>query len=277
MLFAAEKVYEPDQDYPELTGDGHSVIVGGEQRLLSRIPPPLGADMSGWSIPWLQAGIDKIPRSEWSARLAEQVEKQSRVSDFQNFPPHDQDGLPTCWANGPAHAATTQRVIQGLPYVELSSNSIAVPISGGRSGGWEGEALKYAVKHGFASVALWNNNDLNRRLNTDPNVIADRENYKPLEWVDCGNDYDAYVTCALLGMPMAVAYNDWSHVVSLSDAVEIEPGSFGLRIRNNWGAWGAENRFGFKGYAVFREGQRSHGRPSSGFALRQVTSANSGE
>jgi hypothetical protein len=272
MLFANETVYD-DANSKELYGDGEVVFAGGDRRLLARIAPPANESTKGFATPFASSGIAKIPRSEWSARLKEQIRLECRVSDYQNFPPHDQNGLPTCWANGPAHAATTMRVMQGLRYVELSSCSVAVPISGGHRGGYEGRALAYAAKYGFVSCKLWPNNSTNRSLMSNAACQADREHYKCLEWIDLGNDFEAYMTCAILGLPMAVAYNDWRHVVSLSDGVEIEGGSFGLRIRNNWGRWGAANKYGFYGYAVFREGQRQHGIPSSGFALRQVTSS----
>ena len=263
-----------DAECQELIGDGDSVIANGERRLLSRIKPPVDNDTTGFATPFAKSGIEKIPRHEWDARLKEQVELCTRVSDFQNFPSHDQDGIPTCWGNGPAHAATTQRVIQGLNYVEMSANSVCVPISGGRRGGYEGSALAYAAKHGFASVKYWANNDLNKSLMNDPQVQADRKRHVPLEWIDCGNDFDAYMTIALLTIAGAVAYNDWSHVISTADGVLIEKGSYGLRPRNNWGdRWGSKNKYGFGGYVLFREGQRTHGCPDSGFGLRQMTSS----
>lgn len=271
MLYRNETIYD-DRSFRALLGDGKMVIVGGERRLLSRIPPKPDHDRSGYSTAF-EDKFATIPRSEWSERLKEQLARKARVSDFQNFPPHDQDGLPTCWSNGPAHAATTQRVIQGLPYLELSACSTAVPISGGHVGGNEDTAVEYAAKYGWASCKVWPNNSTSRSLMDSSEVKADRLNHKALEWVYLGNKFENYATAALLGWPMAVAYNDWSHVVSLCDLVEIEPGHFGLRIRNNWGKWGAANEYGFYGYAVFPEGARSHGCPDSGFALRQVTSA----
>lgn len=272
MLFKNEIVYD-GTNFSQLIGDGETVDAGGERRLLSRLPPPLGATSDGFAKPFGDV-LQVIPRSEWSARLKEQLELEARVSDWQNFPSYDQNGLPTCWANGPCAAASTMRVMMGLPYKQISACSVAVPISGGHQGGWEGDALDYLAKHGGVSVDLWPNNDTRRSLMNDAACQADRENFKALEWVDLGSKFENYVTAALLGFPMAVAYNDWSHVVMLCDAVEIEPGSFGLRIRNNWSeSWGAKNKYGFGGYAVFREGARSHGRPSSGFALRQVTPA----
>jgi hypothetical protein len=156
----------------------------------------------------------------------------------------------------------------------MSGMSVAVPISGGTSPGYEGAALQYSAKNGWVRSSLWPNRDNSRRYMSDAACQADRENHKALEWVDLGNDYNKFATACLLNWPIAVAYNDWSHVVMICDLVEIEPGSFGLRIRNNWGdSFGAKGRFGFGGYAVFREHGGAHSRPSSGFALRQQTAA----
>lgn len=270
QLFRGEVVYD-DRNFHSLLGDGKVVMAGGEPRLLSRIPPQPKHDRRSYSTAF-EDKFTPIPRGEWSARLKEQIERKGRVSDFQNFPPHDQDGLPTCWSNGPAHAATTQRVIQGLPYLELSACSTAVPISGGHVGGNEDTAVEYAAKHGWCSVACWPNNSCDRSLLNDDKCNADRENHKALEWIYLGSKFENYATAALLCWPMAGASNSWSHVTMVCDLVEIEPNSFGVRIRNNWGDWGAKNEYGFPGYAVFREGA-PHACTDSGFALRQVTSS----
>ena len=270
-LYAGEIVYD-DFNSHALRGDGHSIIVGGERRLFSRTRPPMSANPRDFSVKFEDVA-ETIPRDEWGDRIKEQLEKMARVSDFQDFPPHDQRDGPLCWANGPAHAMTTVRVMQGAPYVEMSAASVAVPISGGHQGGWEGDALKYGAKYGFVSSLLWPNTSTDRSLMRNEACQLDRENHKNMEWIDLGNRFENYATAALNVWPGAVAYNDWSHVVSVCDLVLLDDGHFALRIRNNSGKWGAANRFGQYGYAVFREGARTHGCPDSGFGLRVVTSS----
>jgi len=175
-----------------------------------------------------------------------------------------------CWANGPAQAMTIMRRIQHLPHKQISAASFAVPISGGHSGGWEGNALKYAAEHGGVSTDLWPNYSCDGSLQNRPEVIADRPKHKALKWVDCGSVFERYMAMCLLTRPGAFAYNWMSHVMCMCDGVEIEPGSFGLRVRNSWGEWGAKNDLGFAGFAVYREG---HGTPDSGFHLLQVTAS----
>lgn len=272
FLFQGETVYD-DGNSQELMGDGNEVIVGGERRILARLKPGIDADpdpLKG-AIEFEEA-FPLIPRSEWDDRLEMQLKAQARVSDHQDFDPYDQNGLPTCWANGPCAAASTACVIAGYPYIQISSCSVAVPISGGRSGGWEYDALNYLAKHGGVSVDLWPNNSTSRSLMNDPACQADRSNHVALEYLTIkGRNFDAYMTAALMTLPQAWAYNDWRHVIMGCDGVSLAPKKYGLRGRNNWGRWGAANRFGKYGYAVFQEGARSHGCPDSGVVIRVVT------
>lgn len=258
-----------DSNWQSLIGNGKQVHAAGDVRLLSAMPKPAGHDTRLYSKPF-RDGFSVIPRSEWPARIAEQKAKRMRVSDFQKFKAHDQNGLPTCWANGPAHAATTTRVIQGLPLIYISACSMAVPISGGHVGGYEGEALAYMQKNGAASTDVWGNNDTSRSLNSDPKVVESRKHHFALEMYEC-EGFDEFATAALLGFVCAVAYDFWNHVISSADLVQIEPASYGFFQRNNWSDnWGDKNDYGFGGYLTMREGR---GTPSSGFALRQVTSS----
>ena len=256
------KVYD-SSNFRELIGDGTRVQGGGEWRLLSAVPRPIGR-LCGAPF---GSQIPLIPRANWSTLIKLQKAKRRRISDFQTFAPHDQNGLPTCWANGPAHAFTTMRVIQGLPLVYMSACSAAVPISGGHSGGNEADAGDWSVEHGWASQAVWANNDTTRSLNSSPAVIESRTHHTAPLILDLGSNFDAYATAALLELPFAVAFNWWSHVISGGDLVELSPGKFGIMYRNNWGNWGDKNDSGQPGYVTMAEGR---GTPDSGFAYIQT-------
>ena len=277
-LFKGEVVYDTDAKLRSI-GFGRkfmdTVRVDGVDYALSSCPPPADHDPRGYSREMSE--LDVIPRSDWTPALKEQIEQKRRTSDYQRFPAHAQTG-PTCWANGPAHAATTCRAIQGLAVDfgtgegVMSANSVSVPISGGVSGGYEGSALKYSHDHGWVSCKFFPNGSKDRSLLDSAPCAADRLNNKALEWVDIGSDFEKFATACLLNWPIAVAYNGWSHVVMICDLVEIESGHFGLRIRNNWGeSFGVKNEYGFGGYAVFPEAGGPHGKQSSGYALRQQT------
>lgn len=270
-LFAGEESYVYDaSNIKDIMGDGREIYAGGDRRLFSRLPPPKDAQPPMNSTPFEDA-FEIIPRSKWDEMIDAQIANGGRVSDYQNFAPYDQNGLPTCWANGVMAAAATKRVQMGYAYKQISSCSVAVPISGGHSGGWETDALNYLIKYGGVSTDLWPNNSTDRSLMKDPKCQADRKNFMALEYLTLNSRFETYATAALLGIPVAVAYNDWSHVVMGCDLVRISAGKYGYRIRNNWGNWGSKNAYGHAGYAVFAEGAYSHGCPDSGVGIRQMT------
>jgi hypothetical protein len=257
-----------DTNWKTQLGDGRAVVVGGEKFLLSGMPKPPGHDSRSYS-KLFGAEIPKIPRSEWPARIKEQSARKSRISDHQRWPCDNQGSFPTCWSAGTCQTYSTARVMQlGMEhYVRISAMSLAVPISGGRRGGYEGDAVEYLTRHGGVDAKLWGYTDPGNH-DSDPQVQANRILHKALETYEC-EGFDEFATALLLNFPCTVSYNWWSHVVMLTDLVEIEPGSFGFRIRNNWGeGYGDKGEYGFGGYAIFREGR---GTPSGGFAFRQVT------
>lgn len=254
-----------DSSYTELLGDGNVVVATGENRMLSRVPKPAGHDTRVYSRPFGDV-FKTIPKSEWSARANEMATKKMRVSDAQRFRPTNQGSRPTCWAAGTCHAFMTNRVMQGGSVEFLSPCSIAVPISGGNSGGYEGDAVEYFLKYGGVREKFWGPTDTSRSLDGRPECANDRKLFKALEVLELTSE-EEFATACLLGFACTVAYDWWSHVVSLADFVEIERGSFGFRIRNNWGDWGDKNDSGFYGYSVMRTGR---GTPDSGFVFRQV-------
>lgn len=256
-----------ETNWKDEIGDGESVTVGGQKFLLSAVPKPKEHNSRLYSRAF-GAEVSRIPRSEWSARIKEQAARKRRISDHQRWACDNQGSYPTCWAAGTCQAYSTARVMQmGMEhYTRISAMSVAVPISGGHSGGYEGNAVEYLTKYGGVDVALWGYTDPSHH--TSAEVIANRVLHKALESYEC-DGFDDFATALLLGYPCTVSYNWWSHVVMLTDLVEVESGSFGFRIRNNWGeSYGDKGEYGFGGYAVFREGR---GTPSGGFAFRQVT------
>lgn len=258
-----------DSNYTDLIGDGTKVIVDGQVFLLSATPKPEDHDSRGYSKAFA-AEVPTIPRSEWSARIQELTELKAHVSQSQEWDSDNQGSFPQCWASGTVAAASTCRVSMGLPYIRLSSMAVARPICGGRiTGGYEGNAVDFLVKHGTCPVDLWGYTDNSKDRSGDPQVQAARLRFKAMEVYECSG-FDEFATACLLKFPSTVSYNWWSHVVMLCDLVEIERGSFGFRIRNNWGTWGDNNEFGKSGYAIFREGK---GTPSGGFAFRQMTAS----
>lgn len=257
--------------YDERMSDGSIMQVRleqGQKRYMSWKPTVNGRKAMS-ALPRYRDNFPVFPRSDWKAMLAEQKARRRRIIDYQNFDPHDQDGLPTCWANGPAHAGTTRRVMDGLPLVYLSACSAAVPISGGHSGGDEADAADYFQKYGAADVNAWSNNDTSRSLNSDPKVIESRKHHF-FNQVYSLETFDEYASASLMfpAMPFAVAFNWWSHVISGGDLMELDGNAWALCFRNNWGDWGDKNELGKYGYVTMREG---HGTPDSGFCIGPLT------
>ncbi|MGH9932132.1 MAG: hypothetical protein ACREA9_23260 [Pyrinomonadaceae bacterium] len=269
-LYRGEKVYSDEniqQFYRDhgLTREGgfSQVTVNGEKRLLAATGRPPGHDASGYS-KLFSALMADIPESEYDARIDEQIELEARVSDFCDFPAFDQDGLPTCWAIGTCQSMSMDRRIQGLPHVQISGCSVAVPISGGHSGGWEGDAVEYLTKHGGASVAVWPENNTSRGLNSDPKVIEDRQQHLVMEFAEMQSRAN-WATACLKTKTGPFAYNRMSHVMAMADFVRTERGAYGFRVRNSWhDSWGAKNKHGFGGFAVYSW------TPDSGYIINQV-------
>lgn len=144
-----------DSNWKTQVGNGRTVRIGHQDFELAGEPKPIGHNAREYSKPF-GAEVPRIPRSEWPARIKEQRERNARISDHQKWQCDAQSG-PTCWAAGTCQAASTCRVIQmGMAhYIRYSAMSIAVPISGGRSGGYEGNAVRYMTQHGVVDSKLW--------------------------------------------------------------------------------------------------------------------------
>lgn len=243
-------------------------IEGGQKRYLSRFPTQSGRNIMA-ALPKYRDSFPTFPRNEWSARIKEKTERKRHCSSYQYFAPHDQDGLPTCWANGPAHAGTTRRVIDGLPLVYLSACSAAVPISGGHSGGDEADAGDLFQRRGAASADVWPNNDTSRARDTDSKVVESRKHHIFYQ-IYALRGFDEFMSACLMDpvMPIAVAFNWWSHVISGGDGVDFGGNAYGIMYRNNWGDWGDKNELGQPGYITMHEG---HGTPDSGFCIGPLT------
>lgn len=165
-----------------------------------------------------------------------------------------------CWSHSTTGCVQAQRAFAGLPYVPLSAYAIAATIKQGRNeGGWCGLSAKFAREKGIPSQAIWPQGDRDYRRYDKPETWANAELHKTTEeWADLTRaeydqnlSFDVVATCLLLNIPVAGDFNHWSHSVMLCDLVEVEPGSFGVRLRNSWG-----DGWGDKGFGVLR-GQKA--------------------
>lgn len=189
-----------------------------------------------------------IPRSEWSARIKEMEATKSRLSDLRgNIPSLDQNGIGYCWAHSSTHAVTLLRAVAGLPYVPLSAFAVATTIKGGRDeGGWGALSLDFISDRGVPDQKYWPQQSRDLSHGT-PECWANAALHKVTEgWVDVAApqwdrslSFDQVATCLLSRIPVVCDFNWWSHSVCGLDLVEVEPGSFGVRIWNSWSdSWG---------------------------------------
>jgi hypothetical protein len=190
-----------------------------------------------------------IPRSEWSARIKEKEEQKSRLSDIrrtgnkgQPIPALDQNGQGFCWFYSNTGALMLNRAASNQPYVRLSAHAGACKIKNFRDeGGWCGLGAKFIREFGVPSVSFWKEKSMDRS-NDNPETWKNALLHRVTEdYVDLTQDvydqnltFDMVITLLLSNVACPLDFNHWSHSVCGMDAVEVEPGSFGIRILNSW-------------------------------------------
>ena len=191
-----------------------------------------------------------IPKSEWSDRIKELESTQSALSHLRaGFPALDQNGQGYCWYYSTTSAVMLTRKVMNQPYVRLSAHAGACMIKNFRDeGGWCGLSAQRQKSHGTPSVAFWPEKSMSR-ANDRPETWANALGHKVTEdWIDLTRDiydqnltFEQLATCLLCRIPCAVDFNWWGHSVCAMDLVEVEPGSFGIRILNSWSdSWGEQ-------------------------------------
>ena len=190
-----------------------------------------------------------IPKSEWSARIKEKNETNSSLwhlrqycANGQQMPTLDQNGQGYCWAYSTTRAVMYLRALMNQPYVRLSGHAIGCMVKNFRDeGGWCGLSAKFHREKGCPSVAHWPEKSMSRS-NDRFEVWENAKGHMVTEdWVDASANvydqaltFDQVATCLLLNIPCAVDMNWWSHSICAIELVEVESGSFGIRIDNSW-------------------------------------------
>ena len=248
-------------------------VVAGESKGRGLVPRDFAADPPEMFDP--PSDMPLIPRNEWSARIKEMEATKSRISDIllaAGIPSMDQGSVGYCWAHSTTGCVQALRAINNQPHIPLSAFMVAAIIKRGRDeGGWCGLSAKFLREVGVCSQALWPQGNRSLSLDT-PQARADAARHRVTEdWVDLTRQvydqsltFDQVMSCLLCRVPVAGDFNWWSHSVMLCDPVEVEPGSFGIRLRNSWGDGWSD-----RGFSVLHGAKAI---PDGAVALR-VTSA----
>ena len=268
-----------DDNYKLFLGDididGHKISRGLLPRDMQKFP------MSHYpmAIPFSKQ-MDLIPQSEWSDRIKEQEKSKSRLSDIRlignigkPIPSLDQNGQGYCWSYGSVGAVMLLRALQNMPYVRLSAHAVACKIKNFKDeGGWGAQSFEFISKFGVPSVATWPEKSMSRQYNTEA-TWTEAAKYKITEGFvdleaaiyDRDLSFAQVATCLLNGIPVVCDFNWWGHCVVAMDLVEVERGSFGVRILNSW-----SDRWGDLGTAVL-QGKKAI--PDNAVAPRVTTAA----
>ena len=229
--------------------DGQMMSKGLVERDYTKNPVGCYSSAPAWS-----PDAPTIPRSEWSDRIKEMERTKSRLSDLRMIgnggrpiPSLDQNGQGYCWAYSTTAAMMMLRLKQGLPYVRLSAHAVGCKVKGFRDqGGWSAQSLDFITKHGVPSVEFWAEKSMSRSHDNE-RTWENAARHKPTEgWVELSAPiydrdltFDQVMTCLLSRIPVPSDFNWWGHAVVALDPVEVERGSFGIRIWNSWrDSWG---------------------------------------
>lgn len=191
-----------------------------------------------------------IPRAQWPALI--KAGQGSFLSDLvkqQGIPSKDQNGLSLCWSYGSTGCVEVRRATMGLPYKDLSAESVAGPCTGWRNqGGYASEAFNQIEKAGICEASFM---DKPHSLSPSRWKAGWQENAKlheTVQWYEIGKSFDEVITCLLNRIPVAAGLDWWGHLVMFLDPVLLPDGSVGVLFRNSWG-----DSYGDHGFAVLTE------------------------
>lgn len=210
--------------------------------------------------------VQVIPKSEWSARVKEKEAQKSRLSDIvrrAGISATNQGAEGFCWAYSQVSALHAARARDNLPHVPLSGHSVGCVVKNFQNrGGWCGQSARFAEVRGIATQADWPERSMNR-AHDNPTTWQHAAQYRVTdhvidltrqEWDDV-LPFDLVVSLLLANVPVQVDFNWWAHSVCALDAVEVEPGSFGVRIWNSWSdGWGSNGMGVLRGSRAIPDG-----------------------
>jgi len=252
---------------------------GGHTRILNANQHPIGSRGLMFATP-IEEAIELIPEEQWPDLISQKDRDKSWIDDMAadlKLPCKDQNGLGYCHGYGPVTALEVARAVAGLPYVDLSAESVAGRVTGwSNQGGDPEEDLMVLAKYGACAASFMDRaNSISPsrwKAGWEQDALCHRaeEYFKGLDSIDL---WVAAGTCALRNIPTSPWYNWWSHCISGSYRLRYDSKTRTIyrKDRNNWGGdWGED------GFCWFARGSgRSGGTPSGLVAVRVATPSES--
>jgi hypothetical protein len=243
-LYPGEIVITDRSTESEMMGYGGNR--GMYQRDFRAVPRGSVGAVPAFGGPLIERGANN---QNWIDIIEQKEKTNSRVSDVllgAGLPSKDQGQTNFCWVNGPLGAVEATRVINGLPYIELSPASVACKINNFQNqGGWGIDACKYIAEHGPCEASDWPCNTISRKYDT---AAANEKRGKHIltEWGDLEpKNEDVLMSCSLSDLPMAAGYNWFGHETYIVEPVYLGSGVFGFRSRNSW-----SDKYGYRGFYI---------------------------
>ncbi len=202
-----------------------------------------------------------IPRSEWPDRI--RAGQGSFLSDLvkqQGIAAKDQNGLSLCWCYGSTRAVEVRRATMGLPFHDLSPESVAGPCTGWRNeGGYASEAFDQLQSAGACESSFMDAPHSLRAARWKSGWQDNARLHEAVEWYEIGGGqgagseeqgasslapssvlqapgpFDEVITCLLNRIPVAAGLDWWGHLVCFLDPVLLPDGSVGVLFQNSWG------------------------------------------
>lgn len=225
-------------------------VVDGERKARGLIPRDYQKYPQGHYASAPSFNLPLIPKSEYSARIKERVIRKAQLSDIRlkgdggrPIPSLDQGRKGYCWTHSTVQAIMMLRAWMNESYVPLSAYAVACIIKNFiDEGGWGALSLDFATTRGVPSQLFWPQQSMSRDYD-NPATWENAALHKSVEsWADLNASvydrnltFEQVATLLLTDTPVVADYNWWGHSVCLLDLVEVEPGSFGVRILNSWG------------------------------------------
>ena len=179
------------------------------------------------------------------------------VAKRHKIPCKNQGSRPFCWGYGACTAYELNYAARYDRYVELSPDLTCAEATGGRSrGGWANEFLKVAEKRGIAPQSMVQRQTLRYRDYDTPEINAERQKYKPTEWVDYRRgDSAALRSACVSNIASGIGLMVWGHLMAVAGWTYNEKHGELWLIRNSH-----SSRFGNDGwYFTDNAGMSSNG------------------